>query len=155
MSAKTPARTPDPLDVLVGAKIRIFRIHRAMSQSDLAAKIGVAFQQVQKYEKGTNRIGAGRLSRIAAVLGISVGELFEPSGSKPAELKSPFRLLDERDALRVLTAFSRMTDPRMRRAIAQLVEIVADLRPAVKPSMARPAAVKRLARQRPTTSTQG
>ena len=149
------ANTPDPLDVLAGARIRIFRIHRGMSQSDLAAKIGVAFQQVQKYEEGTNRIGAGRLSRIAAVLGISVGELFESYGSKPAELKSPFRLLAERDALRVLMAFSRMTDPRMRRAVAQLVEIVADLRPAVKPSLARPAAVKRLARRRPTTSTQG
>jgi len=148
------AKTPDPLDVLVGAKIRIFRIQRGMSQSDLAAKIGVAFQQVQKYEKGANRVGAGRLSRIAAVLGISVGELFESSGRKPAELKSPLRLLAERDALRVLMAFSRMTDPRMRRAIAQLVEIVADLRPAIKPSMARPAAVKRLARRRPTTSTQ-
>ena len=149
------AKTPDPLDVLVGAKIRIFRIHRGMSQSDLAAKIGVAFQQVQKCEEGTNRIGARRLSRIAAVLGISVGELFESYGSKPAELKSPFRLLAEQDALRVLTAFSRMTDPRMRRAITRLVEIVADLRPTVKPSMARPGAVKRLARRRPTTSTQG
>ena len=148
------AKAPDPLDVLVGAKIRVFRIHRGMSQSDLAAKIGVAFQQVLKYEEGTNRKGAGRLSRIAAVLGISVGELFESYGSKPAELKSPFRLLAERDALRVLTAFSRMTDPRMRRAITRLVEIAADLRPTVKPSMARPAPVKRLARRRPTTSTQ-
>ena len=63
------ANTPDPLDVLAGARIRIFRIHRGMSQSDLAAKIGVAFQQVQKCEEGTNRKGAGRLSRIAAVLG--------------------------------------------------------------------------------------
>ena len=49
-------KTPDPLDVMVGAKIRIFRTHRGMSQSDLAGKIGVAFQQVQKYEKGINRV---------------------------------------------------------------------------------------------------
>jgi hypothetical protein len=70
-------------------------------------------------------------------------------------LKSPFRLLAERDALWVLTAFSRITDPRMRRAIAQLVEIVAGLRTAAKPSVARPAAVKRLARRRATTSTLG
>jgi transcriptional regulator with XRE-family HTH domain len=112
------ARTPDPLDVMVGARIRIFRTHRGMSQSDLAGKIGVAFQQVQKYEKGINRVGASRLSRIAAVLGISISELFDSSGSKPADLKSPFRLLAERDALRVLTAFSRTTDSRVRRAIA-------------------------------------
>src|SRR5579864_2792761 len=98
------AKTPDPLDVMVGAKIRIFRTERGMSQSELAGKIGVAFQQVQKYEKGINRVGASRLSRIAAVLGISIGDLFEAPGEKPANPKSPFRLLAERDALRVLTA---------------------------------------------------
>jgi transcriptional regulator with XRE-family HTH domain len=137
------AKTPDPLDVMVGARIRIFRTHRGMSQSDLAGQIGVAFQQVQKYEKGINRVGASRLSRIAAVLGISISELFDSSGSKPADLKSPFRLLAERDALRVLTAFSRTTDSRVRRAIARLVETVADLQPAAKPSTRRSVAAKR------------
>ncbi len=102
-----------------------------MSQTDLAGKIGVAFQQVQKYEKGTNRIGASRLSRIAAVLGISVGELFEtqedrPVGDKAGDAKSPFRLLAGRDELRVLKAYSRIADPRLRRAIAELVESAAD-----------------------------
>src|SRR6202034_4089675 len=120
------ARTPDPLDVMVGTKIRIFRTHRGMSQSDLAGKIGVAFQQVQKYEKGINRVGASRLSRIAAVLGVSIGDLFEAGEDKVTNPKSPFRLLAERDALRVLKAFSRTSDPRLRRAIAQLVESVAD-----------------------------
>jgi len=59
------ARTPDPLDVMVGARIRIFRTHRGLSQSDLAGKIGVTFQQVQKYEKGpTAQAPAGyRVSR--------------------------------------------------------------------------------------------
>jgi transcriptional regulator with XRE-family HTH domain len=137
------AKTPDPLDVMVGARIRIFRTHRGMSQSDLAGKIGVAFQQVQKYEKGINRVGASRLSRIAAVLGISIGELFGSAGDKPADSKSPFRLLAERDALRVLTAFSRTADSRVRRAIARLVETVADLQPAVEPSTTRPAAKRR------------
>ena len=138
------AKTPDPLDVMVGAKIRIFRTHRGMSQSDLAARIGVAFQQVQKYEKGINRVGASRLSRIAAVLDISIGDLFEPSRNKRSDAKSPFRLLAERDALRVLTAFSRTRDPRVRRAIALLVETIADLRPAARSAAARPAAVKRM-----------
>ena len=98
------ARTPDPLDVMVGAKIRIFRSHRGISQTDLARKIGVAFQQVQKYEKGTNRIGASRLSRIAAVLGISVGELFEMPGETAQDGKSPLQLLSGRDELRVLNS---------------------------------------------------
>ncbi len=147
------ARTPDPLDVMVGARIRIFRTHCGMSQSDLADKIGVAFQQVQKYEKGTNRVGASRLSRIAAVLGVSIGELFESSGDKPADSKSPFRLLAGRDALRVLTAFSRMSDPRVRRAIAQLVETVADQQPTVISSIAPPAAAARRDHRRKTSGT--
>src|SRR3979490_2864114 len=120
------ARTPDPLDVMVGARIRIFRTHRGMSQSDLAGKIGVAFQQVQKYEKGINRVGASRLSRIAAVLGMSIIEHFDSSGSKPADLKSPFRLLAEREALRVANNFSGVTDALVGGAIARLVETVAD-----------------------------
>jgi transcriptional regulator with XRE-family HTH domain len=132
------ARTPDPLDVMVGAKIRIFRAHRGMSQTDLAGKIGVAFQQVQKYEKGTNRIGASRLSRIAAVLGISVGELFETQEDTAPDAKSPFRLLSGRDELRVLTAYSRIADPRLRRAIAELVESAAD-QPAPTPKRRRKA----------------
>ena len=77
------ARTPDLLDVMVGARIRILRNHRGMSQGELAGKIGVTFQQVQKYEKGTNRVGAGRLSRIAAGLGVSVGDAFEQLGDSP------------------------------------------------------------------------
>jgi transcriptional regulator with XRE-family HTH domain len=135
-------RTPDPLDVMVGARIRIFRTHRGMSQTDLATKVGVAFQQVQKYEKGANRIGASRLSRIAAVLGVPIGDLFEPSedkpvGNKSGDAKSPFRLLAGRDELRVLKAYSRISDPRLRRAIAQLVEIAADQQAAGVPSIAR------------------
>jgi len=139
-------KIPDPLDIMVGTKIRIFRTHRRMSQSDLAEKIGVAFQQVQKYENGTNRVGASRLSRIAIALGISVGELFESSEHKSGDTKSPLRLLVERDSLRVLKAFSRTTDPRLRRAIAQLLESIADQQARqskVKASITRPAAAKR------------
>jgi transcriptional regulator with XRE-family HTH domain len=136
-------RMPDPLDAMVGAKIRIFRIHRRISQSDLAEQIGVTFQQVQKYEKGTNRVGASRLSRIAAVLGISVGELFEPSAGKVDDEMSPFRLLAEPGALRVLKAYTRTTDPRLRRAIAELVEGIADQPPVTKPPISRSATGKR------------
>jgi transcriptional regulator with XRE-family HTH domain len=132
-----PARMPDPLDVMVGAKIRIFRAHRKISQTELADQIGVTFQQVQKYEKGMNRVGAGRLSRIAAVLGVSVGELFEPSGYNPADATSPFRLLAEPGALRVLKAYVRTSDSRVRRAIADLVEGIADKQPARKSPIAR------------------
>jgi transcriptional regulator with XRE-family HTH domain len=147
------AKRPDPLDAMVGARIRVFRTHRGLSQSDLAEKIGVAFQQVQKYESGANRVGASRLSRIAAALGIAIGELFEPSQRKSPHSKSPFQLLAEPDALRVLKAFARTTDPRVRRAIAQLVESVADQQPKLRLSIARSAPVKRGQRRRRTSAT--
>jgi transcriptional regulator with XRE-family HTH domain len=115
-------KTPDPLDVMVGAKIRIFRIHRGVSQTDLAEQIGVTFQQVQKYERGINRVGASRLSRIATVLDVSIGELFEPPGGKLADLTSPFRLLAEAGALRLLKAYVRAPDPCVRRAVIEFAE---------------------------------
>ncbi len=118
-----------------------------MSQSDLARKIGVAFQQVQKYEKGTNRVGAGRLSRIAAALGVSIGELFENPGSKSPDSQSPIKLLAQPDALRILKAFSRLSDPRVRRAMAQLVETVADQQPEEKLSTLRHSAKRGISRQ--------
>ena len=128
-----PIKKPDPLDVVVGAKIRIFRMHSKMSQTDLAEQIGVTFQQVQKYEKGMNRVGASRLSRIATVLGISVGDLFESPVDKPDDSASPFWLLAEPGALRVLRAYARTSDSRVRHAIAELVESIAD-KPATKSS---------------------
>jgi transcriptional regulator with XRE-family HTH domain len=137
------ARTPEPLDVMVGARIRILRHHRGTSQGELAGKIGVTFQQVQKYENGINRVGASRLSRVASALGVSVGELFQSTKHTSAAGGSPLRLLAERDALRVVTAFSRTTSPRVRRAITKLLESIADRPPVVKPAAARPVAAKR------------
>jgi transcriptional regulator with XRE-family HTH domain len=117
-------RKPDPLDATVGAKIRVLRVNRGLSQSDLADQIGVTFQQVQKYEKGANRVGASRLSQIASVLGVSVGELFDQSRQRPGDADSPFKLLTEPGAVRVLKAYVR-TDPRVRRAIVNLIEGIA------------------------------
>jgi transcriptional regulator with XRE-family HTH domain len=128
-----PTKIPDPLDAMVGARIRVFRIHRRISQTDLADQIGVTFQQVQKYEKGTNRIGASRLSRIATVLGVAVGELFESPGEKSGDSTLLFRLLAEPGALRVLKAYTRTSDPRVRHAIAELIEGIADKQPPKKP----------------------
>ncbi|HEY0803063.1 MAG TPA: helix-turn-helix transcriptional regulator [Steroidobacteraceae bacterium] len=145
------ARKPDPLDVVVGAKIRIFRTDRGLSQTALADAIGVTFQQVQKYESGTNRVGAGRLSRIAVVLGVSIGQLFE-SSDDAADATSPFRLLIEPGALRLLKAFSRTSDPRVRRGITLLLESLADQKFKKKSAIRRPAAVKRGEQQRKVSS---
>jgi transcriptional regulator with XRE-family HTH domain len=118
-------RKSGPLDAMVGARISMLRVDRSMSQAMLAERIGVTFQQMQKYERGANRIGASRLSLIASVLGVSVGELFESSGAGSPGLNSPVRLLAEPGALRVLKAYARTTSPRVRHCIAKLVESIA------------------------------
>jgi transcriptional regulator with XRE-family HTH domain len=118
-------RRSGPLDAMVGARIRLFRVDRGMSESMLAERIGVTFQQMQKYERGANRVGASRLLQIASVLGISVGELFESSRAGSPGLDSPVRLLAEPGALSVLKAYARTTSPRMRHRIAKLVESIA------------------------------
>jgi transcriptional regulator with XRE-family HTH domain len=141
-------RKSGPLDAMVGAKIRMLRINRGMSQTGLAERIGVTFQQVQKYERGANRVGASRLSQVASVLGVSVGELFESSGSGSRGLNSPVHLLAKPDALRVLTAYARTTSPRVRLCIAKLVESIADRTLGTKATVARLNTVDRGERQR-------
>jgi transcriptional regulator with XRE-family HTH domain len=117
-------RKSGPLDAMVGARIRMFRVNRGISQAMLAERIGVTFQHVQKYERGANRVGASRLAQIASVLGVSVGELFES-----AALNSPVHLLVKPGALRVLKAYARVASPRVRLCVAKLVESIADRTP--------------------------
>lgn len=141
-------RKSGPLDAMVGARIRMFRVNRGMSQTMLAERIGVTFQQVQKYERGANRVGASRLSQIASVLGVSVGELFESSQAESPGLNSPVHLLAEPGALRVLKAYARTTSPRVRLCIAKLVESIAGRTPGAKATVARLNIVDRDERQR-------
>jgi transcriptional regulator with XRE-family HTH domain len=143
-------RKSGPLDAMVGAKIRMFRINRGMSQTALAEQVGVSFQQVQKYEKGANRVGASRLSQIASVLGIAVGELFESSQEKTAAANSPVHLLAEPGALRVLKAYLR-TNSRVRLAIARLVESIADQKPTVQKSVVQKSGIQKSGIQKSMT----
>jgi transcriptional regulator with XRE-family HTH domain len=130
-------RKSGPLDVMVGARIGLLRANRGMSQAMLADRIGVTFQQLQKYERGTNRVGASRLSQIASALGVSVGVLFESPAAESPGLNSPLRLLAEPGALRVLKAYARTTSPRVRLCIAQLVESIASRTPGTKATVAK------------------
>jgi transcriptional regulator with XRE-family HTH domain len=118
-------KRPDPLDIEVGQRVRAFRLHKGLSQEKLADQLGLTFQQVQKYEKGTNRIGAGRLQRIAAILGITVSDFFTSVGQGAAAPAGLFKLLDKAAALRLLRAYSRIREPRLQQAITQLVERIA------------------------------
>src|ERR1041384_6541210 len=72
-----PGRRSDVVDTLVGRNIRVLRQHRGLSQTDLANKVGVTFQQVQKYENGSNRVGSGGLYKNATVLKVPIGSLFD------------------------------------------------------------------------------
>ena len=141
-------RKSGPLDVLVGTRIRTFRVNRGMSQAVLAARTGVTYQQLQKYERGTERVGAGRLSRIAAALDVSVGEFFESSEAGSSGVTLPIRLLTEPGVLRVLKAYARTTNPRVRRCLAKLVESVADRSAGAKATVARLDQIDRTERRR-------
>jgi transcriptional regulator with XRE-family HTH domain len=121
---KTGKRGPKTVDKIVGRNVRIFRLAKGLSQTDLADKLGITFQQIQKYEKGTNRVGSGRLFEISQILGISLLALFE--GSKTALANnsddSPFGLLADPLSLRLVQAFSEIAERRTRYSLVELVE---------------------------------
>ena len=114
-------KLPHPNDVLVGANIRLHRNAARVSQTDLATQLGVTFQQVQKYEKGTNKVGAGRLLIIANLLKVPVGAFYEGAKGAYAHSVAPIQLLGKRDAFRLLEAFSKIEDPRLRQSLVALV----------------------------------
>ena len=125
------ARSPDHVDVEVGQRIRIQRNALGLSQTELADQLGVTFQQVWKYEQGVNRVGAGRLTKIANALQLPVTSLLgmdDSIGGKRKghdETSSPLKLLTVPGAVRLLRAYGRLTDGKMRRSIVQIMEIAA------------------------------
>jgi transcriptional regulator with XRE-family HTH domain len=123
------AKRPNPIDVHVGMRIRMWRTERKISRITLGEAIGLTDQQIQKYEKGTNRIGASRLQQICTVLEIPVSFLFEGAlGSSPGEsgMQDIIDFMESPEGVRVIAAFSRITDPKMRRGIARLASRIAE-----------------------------
>ena len=119
--------TPLPVDVLVGQNIRLCRLQKGLSQTELGEALGVTFQQVQKYEKGANRVGAGRLMQIASVLEVALPSLFEgaATAAEPAQ-RSNGALLTQPHALRLVQGFEKIKDDHLRLAILSLVERLAE-----------------------------
>jgi transcriptional regulator with XRE-family HTH domain len=118
-----------PIDILVGQNIRICRLQQRFSQTELGRRIGVTFQQVQKYEKGANRVGASRLSQIAEVLNVPLVALFDGSSTatQPAEREeTPRALLANPHSLRLLQGFDKIGSDAARAALLQLVDALAD-----------------------------
>lgn len=126
-------KVPNPVDKYVGSRVRMRRIMLGMSQEKLGEALGLTFQQVQKYEKGTNRIGASRLQQISEILQIPVSFLFEggPSGVVNGNLgegTSPAYISDflaTSEGLALTRAFTHIADARLRRSIVDLVEQIA------------------------------
>jgi transcriptional regulator with XRE-family HTH domain len=127
-------RIANPVDKHVGSRIRMRRLMLGMSQEKLGNGLGLTFQQVQKYEKGTNRIGAGRLQHISQLLQVPLPFFFEgaphlpgePSGIGPAP--SPayvFNFLATTDGLALTNAFMQIKQANLRRRIVHLVEEIA------------------------------
>jgi transcriptional regulator with XRE-family HTH domain len=131
-------RTSTPIDVIVGKNIRFHRLARGLSQQALGEKLGVSFQQIQKYEKGTNRVGAGRLTAIAQALDLPISVFFEGAGSSAhtadndAAHNSPSALLAMPHALRLAQAFTKLREPKTRLLIVHLVEEMVSLANAPK-----------------------
>jgi transcriptional regulator with XRE-family HTH domain len=127
-------KAPNPIDKHVGSRVRMRRMMLGMSQEKLGDALGLTFQQVQKYEKGTNRIGASRLSQISQILQVPVAFFFEgapnlhaqPDGTK--EAPSPAYVADflaTSEGLALIKAFTRVKEPKLRRRIVDLVEQIA------------------------------
>jgi transcriptional regulator with XRE-family HTH domain len=127
-------KAPNPIDKHVGSRVRMRRMMLSMSQEKLGGALGLTFQQVQKYEKGTNRIGASRLQQISHILQVPVAFFFEgaptfnPQDDAPGESPSPTYVSDflaTSDGLALTKAFMEIKQPKLRRRIVDLVEEIA------------------------------
>lgn len=134
------SRRANPLDLHVGSRVRLQRMLLGMSQEKLGERLGLTFQQIQKYEKGINRIGASRLYELAKVLGVSVQFFYEDapvdySDQKPASTMGGFSerpadryvvdFLSSREGVELNKAFVKISDPKIRRTIVDLVRTLA------------------------------
>ncbi|MDA0653290.1 MAG: helix-turn-helix transcriptional regulator [Proteobacteria bacterium] len=116
---------PHPVDVAVGNRVRGRRILMGMSQERLAEELGITFQQVQKYEKGSNRVSASRLSDISRILDVLPGYFFEDfsEGKRPSQSSPPAEPdpLNKRETLELVRAYYRIADPNVRHQLTALI----------------------------------
>jgi transcriptional regulator with XRE-family HTH domain len=128
-------KAPDPIDRHVGSRVRMQRVLMKMSQEKLGEALGLTFQQVQKYEKGTNRIGASRLQQISKTLNVPPSFFFDgaPSVGGPGdgfaeESSSQYvvEFLSTAEGLHLNRAFARIKDPKVRKRMIDLITTLAD-----------------------------
>src|SRR4051794_10059345 len=125
---------PNAVDVHIGASVRVQRLLADMSQQTLATKLGLTFQQIQKYEKGTNRIGASRLYRIAEILGVPISFMFEGLPGQKDHANGPIpehlmELMGTALGQRLVAAFAKLPDKDVRSNLLRLIESIVDVAP--------------------------
>lgn len=132
----SPAGVPNPVDVHVGSRIRLRRTLLGLSQSKLGAAIGLTFQQVQKYERGTNRVGSSRMYELARVLDVPVEYFFEEVRSDTAKRARQHMLgraadhaepgerdpMTRRETLELVRAYYKITNPRIRKRLFEMTK---------------------------------
>lgn len=129
-------KKPNPIDVHVGSRVRLRRTMLGISQEKLGEHLGITFQQIQKYEKGANRIGASRLQEIARVLNTPVSFFFEDAPGTPASGPQGMAEADSADyvvdflssseGLQLNKAFVKIRDAKVRKKIVEMVRALAD-----------------------------
>ena len=128
-------KKPNPIDIHVGSRIRLRRTMLGMSQEKLGESLGITFQQIQKYEKGTNRVGASRLQNISTILNVPVSFFFEDAPGEQADAQTGFAeasssnyvvdFLSSSEGLQLNRAFVKIGDPKVRRKLVDLVKALA------------------------------
>lgn len=135
MSDAVPKKQANPIDAQVGNRVRLRRMLVGMSQEKLGEMLGLTFQQVQKYEKGVNRIGAGRLYQVANILGVPISYFYEdvserePDGLVPAnDYATPpvMEFLSSGEGLQLALAFMRIREPKVRKRVLDLVKSLSE-----------------------------
>ena len=116
-------RSAGNVDIEMGRRIRLRRVEIGLSQSELGEKLGVSFQQVQKYEKGVNRVGASRLQQIAEALGVDLTFFYEGNSKAEREVDS-LLFLDSSFSLRLLRAYTAVENQAVQRQFVSLVESI-------------------------------
>ena len=130
-SERMAGKKPNPVDTHVGSRVRLRRMLLGMSQERLGESMGLTFQQVQKYEKGVNRIGASRLFHISRILDVPVQFFFEEApnidGGAVRGMAEPdsetfiLEFLNSREGLELNRAFVKIADPKVRKSVVDLV----------------------------------
>jgi transcriptional regulator with XRE-family HTH domain len=119
---------PHPVDVMVGKRVRLRRLQLSLSQTELGEKLGVAFQQVQKYEKGTNRVSCSRLYEMSQILEVPITYFFAETGDAGLEIAVAEQLdvPELKEGFRLMSAFRQIHNHAVRKSVVALVETVAE-----------------------------